>query len=373
MSPSSILCKIFRCLPIKEKKILFMSYYGEKYGCNPLYISEYLAENRKDWDIIWAFTKPEDHQNIKARTVRYRSLLYFYELSTCQVILTNYRMTADFRKRKGQLYIQTWHSSLRLKMIEKDAVSTLPANYIEMAKKDSQQIDALLSGCEKSTEIFRRSFWYEGPIIPTGTPRMDMLIQQNENLRNQCKKKLGIDTKEKVLVYAPTFRKDNTLKYYDIDFIQLRDSLERKWSGNWKIILRLHPHLVNLSKQISEGKPYILDATDYDNIQELLLIADVVISDYSSLIFDFAFTRKPCILYVPDLEDYTRNDRGLYFDINALPFPKTMNNVELTKCIDSFDFSIYHHDLEAFMTKIGSYEDGHACERVVNYIEDTVG
>ena len=372
MNTTSIICSFLRILPIKKKKILFIGYYGEKYGCNPMYISEYMVQYKKDWDIVWAFTHPETHQDTKTRTVRYRSLRYFYELSTSQVIVTNYRMTSDFKKRKGQLYIQTWHSSLRLKMIEKDAEDTLPANYIEMAHKDSRQIDALLSGCEKSTEIFRRSFWYEGPIIPTGTPRMDLLINKDEGKRNLYKSKLGIAQDEKVLVYAPTFRKDNTLKYYDIDFQRLNDSLEKKWGGKWRIILRLHPHLVNLSRQISEGNDYIIDATDYDNIQELLLIADVVISDYSSLIFDFAFTLKPCILYVPDLEDYTRNDRGLYFDINVLPFPKTMNNEELNQCIVSFNTKEYLKDVENFMKEIGSYEDGHACEKIVKYIEEAI-
>ena len=119
---------------MRRKKILFMSYYGSQYGCSPKYLSQYMVASCLGWDIVWVFTNPEKYEIDGVRKVRYLSLRYFYELCTAQVIVTNYRMTKLFRKRKNQLYIQTWHSSLRLKAIEQDAESTLPPHYVEMAR-----------------------------------------------------------------------------------------------------------------------------------------------------------------------------------------------------------------------------------------------
>ena len=113
------------------------------------------------------------------------SLKYFYELCTAKVIITNFRTTNIFKKRKNQYYIQTWHSSLRLKQIEKDAEDSLPESYIEMAKEDSKKCDLLLSGCRYSTDIFKRAFWYDGEIFEYGTPRNDLLINSDkEYIRN---------------------------------------------------------------------------------------------------------------------------------------------------------------------------------------------
>ena len=172
-----------------------------------------------------------------------------------------------------------------------------------------------------------------------------------------------------MLLYAPTFRKDNSLRYYDINFNQLLKVLEGKGS-KWKVLLRLHPHLRDYSQQLVGNDPNIIDTTAFDDIQELLYVADVVISDYSSLIFDFALTKRPCLLYVPDLEEYTSKDRQLYFDINKLPFPICKNNEELQYVVDVFNLKEYQKDVDAFLSGIGSYETGHSCENVMKLIEN---
>ncbi|MBQ8047210.1 MAG: CDP-glycerol glycerophosphotransferase family protein [Prevotella sp.] len=363
---------IFQLFPIQKRKIFFLSYYGSQYGCNPKYLSMYMVEHCKDWDIVWGFTEPDRHHIDGIRKVRYLSLRYFYEQCTSQVFVTNYRMNSYYRKRKGQLYLQTWHSSLRLKMIEGDAESTLPAHYVTMAKRDSLQTDALLSGSRYSTEIFKHSFWYTGPIVPTGTPREDIMFADNPTLRGQILRKLGISEHKYVALYAPTFRKDNSLKCYNINFDRFTHVLSAKFGGEWIVLLRLHPHLHDYSQQLLQNTDLVTDATKYDDIQELLFVADVVISDYSSLIFDFVLTGRPCLLYVPDLEQYTKSDRNLYFDIEGLPFPVCRDNDELEKKIMTFDEIYYTKGIKKFNDSIGSYETGHACENVMKYIETTL-
>ena len=353
---------LFRILPIKRTNILFIGYYGSQYGCSPKYLSQYFSKNDKNIKITWAFTQPQKYNIENIYPIRYYSLRYFYELATSKVIISNYRLPEYFKKRNNQLYIQTWHSSLRLKMIENDTVNTLPESYVKMAKYDSSQIDLLLSGCKFSSEIFKRAFWYDGEIFECGTPRCDILFDQNENNIKTIKNKIGLKSDDKILLYAPTFRKGNNLSAYDIDFKRVLNELNQQ--ENWKVLIRLHPHLQDYSAELVKNNDYVIDVTKYDDIQELLLISDLLISDYSSLMFDFTITKKPCVLYTSDLEEYLKKDRNLYFNIYELPFPICQDNNELVETIKSFDIEKYIIALNKFNLKIGSFEDGNASKRV---------
>jgi CDP-glycerol glycerophosphotransferase len=363
---------VFRCFPIHEKKIFIYSYYGSQYGCNPKYISQYIVnQNSKiKYDIVWAFTNLKTKQQVQGiRKVKTMSLRYFYELYTSKVIITNYRTTDLFMKRKHQYYIQTWHSSLRLKQIEKDAENSLPYNYIKMAKKDSLKCDLLLSGCQLSTDIFKRAFWYKGEIFEHGTPRNDIFFQDPSEMRKQILDELNIPSNTKIVLYAPTFRQDGALDVYDLNYNLVRQKLQQRYGGNWVFLVKLHPHLIAKSKQLTFGKS-IIDVTSYDDIQELLNIADILISDYSSLIFDFGLTQRPCFLYIPDLYKYVENERNLYFDIAELPFLGAISNQELVDKIESFNEKKYQKELANFLAGIGSFENGKACEVLLKKIEE---
>lgn len=357
--------RIFNCLPIRNNKIFLYSYYGSQYGCSPKYISEYLVKNYPDkYDLVWAFNDIESKKEIRGiRKVKIMSLRYFYELCTSKVVITNFRSTKMFKKRKNQYYIQTWHSSLRLKQIEKDTEDTLPPHYVQMAKEDSKKLDLLLSGCKFSTDIFKRAFWYDGEILEHGTPRNDILFKNQNDLKNRIKDKLNVNRDKKIILYAPTFRKNNDLEIYNIDYSKIINKLKEKFGGEWIFLVKLHPHLISKSNQLVY-RENVLDVTKYDDIQELLSITDVLISDYSSLMFDFALTKRPCFLYVPDLDEYIRNDRKLYFNINELPFISVKSNDELASEITNFDTIKYKEDLEKFLNNTGSFEEGKCCEKL---------
>ncbi|MCM3665238.1 CDP-glycerol glycerophosphotransferase family protein [Mesobacillus subterraneus] len=369
---SLVIIYLFNCLPIKKNKVFLFSYYGSQYGCSPKYITEYILKTYpKDYfDLVWAFNDPDSKVDIEGiRKVKTMSLRYFYELCTSKVLITNFRTTDLFIKRKEQYYIQTWHSSLRLKQIEKDAEGNLPASYVQIAKKDSKKCDLLLSGCDYSTEIFKRAFWYGGEIFKYGTPRNDILVHANNDMRSSILFKLNIPSSCKVAFYAPTFRKDKNLDVYNLDFSKVKETLAKRFGGEWIILVKLHPHLMSVSNQIT-ANDLVMDVTQYDDIQELLSITDFLISDYSSLVFDYSVTKKPCFLYVPDLEDYTQNERGLYFDLRELPFTSVLNNEELMRKIQSYDETVYRKELESFLSKIGSYEDGYAAKNLATRLEE---
>lgn len=357
---------IFRLFPLKKNTVLLFSYYGEQYSGSPKYIGTYLSEHT-DLKVVWAFVQPGKYAGIRGKVVRYGHIAYYLTLATAETIITNYRMTEEFRKRQGQKYIQTWHSSLRLKQIEKDAEDTLPENYISMAKTDSQQIDILLAGSQKSKEIFERAFWYDGMIAKTGTPQCDILLNHDAEIVRRVKQYYHIPENAHVALYAPTFRKNHNTSVYDLDTEAVLGALKVRFGGEWFLLMRLHPHLINQIDcfQYSEN---VLQATDYDDVQELLCATDFLISDYSAIMFDYSVTRKPCMLYTPDLEDYTAKDRNLYFNIQELPFVCFERQGEMLTAIRTFNEHDYQNRLELFLNSIGSYDDGKACERVYRLI-----
>lgn len=362
---------IFNLFPIKNNKVFLLSYYGAQYGCSPKYISEYLVNNypKGRFDIVWAFNDIESKQSIKGiRAVKTMSLKYFYELCTSKVIITNFRTTDLFIKRKNQYYIQTWHSSLRLKQIEKDAENSLTDNYVSMAKKDSKKIDLLVSGCRYSTEIFKRSFWYNGEIFEHGTPANDILLNNNSEIKREIKQKLKISEDCKVILYAPTFRKNMSLDVYNLDYEKVIEAVEQKFTGKYILLIRLHPHLTIISRKIKDCQN-IRNVTSYDDVQELMLISDILITDYSSVMFSFLLTKKPCFLYTPDLQEYKSNDRDLYFDIDKLPFIKSENNEEIIKNINLFDKDKYLKEIDKMIDYIGSFDDGNASKYIAERLE----
>lgn len=353
----------WRKMPIQKNKIILWSDDFKSFGCSPKYIALYLAEHfTGKYDIVWVL---EQEKPVPAdfpagiRLVRYFSMEYLKEIATAKVVVCNHR-TSDyhfFYKRPGQYYIQTWHSSLRLKKIEGD-VPQLPDAYIRHAKQDSQKIDLLLSGCRFSTDIFRRAFWYEGEILEKGTPRCDSFFADSTAAKEKVYHHFGIPSGTKLALYAPTFRNEKAASLYGFD----PDRLQKSLGEEWCIGCRLHP---NLNAEIPER--IAIPMSKYPDMQELLCACDLLITDYSSSMFDMAIARKKCALYLPDLKQYMANERGLYFDIQDLPFPKAENMDML--CSAVIDFSGYEERCAAFLEKIGSYECGSAASEVADRIE----
>ena len=355
--------------PIKNNKIILWADSFKHFGCNPKYIALYLLKNYpRKFDFVWVFANgveiPQDFPE-GIRVVRYFSVNYLKELHTAKFIICNMRtgFSHMWNKRNGQIYIQTWHSFLRLKRVEKDASETLPEDYIKIAKLDSLKIDLLISGCAFSTEIFKRAFWYEGEILECGTPRNDILINCSKTIRNKVFDCYGIKKNKKLLLYAPTFRKEKKADLFGMDFDLIRNALKNNCSDDWVMAYRLHP---NIYQQVEYSD--CVSMTDYSDMQELICAADILITDYSSCMFDMAIAKKPCFLYVPDLDSYIEEERKLYFDIFDLPFPVTKSMGELCNIVLNFDFGRYYKRLNDFIDKIGSYENGIASQCVSKYI-----
>ena len=364
------LIKIYSALPLKRNKIILWSNGFRSYGCNPKYITEYLLENYPNQlDIVWVISSivdvPESiPQNV--RVVRYFSRAYLYELHTAGFVICNARTddTYFWEKRKGQVYIQTWHSSLRLKTIEKDAEKTLSERYIQAAKSDSKKIDYIISGCAFSSRIFKDAFWYDGKILECGTPRIDYLLKEAN--KKEIFKKTDFSEEYRYILYAPTFRTDDAYQY-NVDFEKLVGACEERFGGKWKVLYRLHPNL--LFKMKEQTLPSVcIDVCKYSDMQELIVISDFMITDYSSCMFDMMYMKKPCLLYMPDFDEYTERERALYFDIKELPFLKAYTEDEVFDAVKNFDSVKYEHHIESFLETIGCFENGTACRSIAELI-----
>ena len=276
-------------------------------------------------------------------------------------------------KKKGQYYIQTWHGAFPLKYIEKEVEEQLTAHYVKLSKEDSKRTDLLLSGCKLESEIMRSSFWYSGEIFECGVPRNDIFFHSNIDTINELKDKYGILRDTRIILYAPTFRDSGDISVYNIDAKRIVASLEEKTSLKWVFIIRLHPNVSDKASNFDYNQ-IIINGSVYPDAQELIVMSDILITDYSSIMMDFGLMRKPVFLYIPDIDLYKNNNRGLRPIFYHLPFFYCKSDEEILNAIIKYDSDKYLSILDSFIKdSYGGFDDGHACERVVERIKNVIG
>lgn len=372
----NIFSLIIRCFTrVHKGRMMCWAYTFKQYSCNPRYLTEYLLENNTEFEIFWVFRGNVDTSGVDKRIkcVRYKSLRYFLLVNTAEFFITNAR-TDPYRiywhKRKGQKYVMLWHGGVALKRIEKDAEDQLSYSYLKKAKIDSKVCDLMVSGCRFQTSLLKEKFWYDGEILERGIPRNDVFFNKarHPEMKERICHKYGISPDSRIVLYAPTFRRDKSIEPYRIDWSRVVPEL-RKIYGTEKIsiLLRLHPNLIgkaDASSLINDES--VIDVTRYHDMQELLCISDLLITDYSSSMFDITMLKKPCMLYATDIEKY---NRGYYFDFAELPFPLARNEEELIGNIRTFDSAAYDESVESFFEKhIGLCEDGNASKAIAGWL-----
>lgn len=359
--------QLLRWLPVKHNKIVLNNFHGFGYGDSPKYIAEEIIRQKLPYDLVWLVADMSMEFPPEVRKVKMQSVHASYELSTAKIIISNVKVALPYHKKRSQFYIQTWHGSMAFKAIEADAQDKLKPYYLKETKADSKLINLFLSSNSIQTQEIQTCFWYDGEIFECGSPRNDMLYKP-QDYQDKIKAQLGI-TGKKLVLYAPTFRDDHRKDVYNLDMDRLKTYLDEHFGNDWHILVRLHPNVMN--KNLFENKSYITDVTLYPDIQELLLISDVLITDYSTIIYDMAIMRKVILLYAPDLEDYKTN-RGLKPVYFKLPTRINQSNEELLEYIGRFDVSKYKHELDEFLGTLQIFDDGKASERVVEKINSVI-
>lgn len=350
---------------VRKNKIFCDSFIGSGYNGNQKYIAKELHKNHPEYEIIFAYDKDKCKKSdfpAFIKTVPLYSFKHLLALASSKFWIIDYRPLVHIHKRKNQFYIQTWHASIGTKKSEKDSESELLKKYVKNAKKDSSQIDLITCGSEQMYNFHKNAFWYSGEIMKSGCPRSDILFDKEKT--EEIKSKLGFAGK-KICIYAPTFRNSHSLESYKLDFTKVKNALEAKFSGKWKIILRLHPNMAEVD--VANLPNYVKNFSHYGDVMELLSASDALITDYSSIIYDFMLTDRAGFIYATDFSDYEK-ERGFLIDLKETPFSIAENNDELENNILNFDMESYTKAVLDFKNKMKIYEDGHASERVVEWI-----
>ncbi len=393
-------------MKVNPKQIMFISFQGD-YTCNPKYIAEELRRRNLDYEIVCSSRKaslydetfPEEFRLVEQYTVD-----YYRELGRSKLVIAN---SVEFQKKmsakkKEQCWIETWHGSLGIKRF--DASSNNGKEWVAAAKRVGKLSDYIISNSKFENEVYRGSFWPKTQILEYGHPRNDILFNQTDEKRaevlqkvfppseetdEQMQKAAQVDPNQqnetdpipqeaeeaeinyRYVLYAPTFRDSHSLTPYAVDYERLCAAMSQKFGGEWKVIVRLHPTVRKKTKKLKRSKN-VINLSSYPDIQELMLIADAAITDYSSWIYDFMLTRKPGFIFATDIESYNQ-ERGFYYPLSSTPFPIARDNDELENNILNFDDALYRSRLEEFLKDKGCFEDGNAAKRVVDLIEKIMG
>lgn len=369
-----------RLTTVKSGRVVCWAHNFKQYGCNPRYLTEYLLEHHPEMEIWWVFRKgaePKDMDH-RIRTVRFRSWQYLKLMASAEFVVTNARNDPwhiYWHKREKQKYLMLWHGSVSLKQIERDVEHKLGYSYVEKAKRDSKVCDLMVSASHLNTQLIRRAFWYDGEILECGTPRNDVLFhpERHNEFRKRLKDRFGVDPASRLVLYAPTFRSNHSIEPYRINWPKLIPQLASLLkSDNITVLLRLHPNLIGkIDTRSLQNDSRIVDVTRYHDMQELLSISDLLITDYSSSMFDFAMQHRRCLLYAVDVDEY---DRGYYFELDKLPFPLARNEEQLQRIIADFDDATYQSELDEFFTShLGLCENGQAARNIAQWMESHRG
>lgn len=363
-----------RVFPIVSNRVVLCNCLSYKYSGNPKYVSEYLKDHYpRKLDLVYIVNDINDYDYLNKqgiRTVKAHTLKQYYYEMTCKVYLTNSGGISYVPFSKKQYVINTWHGGGAYKK-DGDFESESSIFYRLETDLTARKTSIILSTNHKFTTIHidtmrvpANKFW------EIGMPRNDILIRGDEEKLKETRKNIGLN-EEKLVLYAPTYRNMNgpVAILYNIDSKRVCEALKKRFGGKWKFAMRLHPTVVNRDGIIP---PNAIDLTDYEDMQELLLAADVMINDFSSSMWDFMLTGKPCFTYAVDLQHYVDTTK-VYTPVEEWPFPKSTNNDELVESILNFDEERYREDCKRHYEALGGCETGHACEQVCKRIAEVCG
>lgn len=326
---SKLTSRLFLKMPMHKKRVVFESMWGSKYSCNPRYLYEYINDNHPDWECVWVLKDKHIPVNGNAiRTTRF-SIPYFYYMATSKYLVNNVNFHDHYEKRPGQIEIQTMHGT-PLKTLGLDVASDFPTKRKEeVFLKKCNRWDYLTVQSDFVANITERCFRFKKEFLKFGYPRTDILYtKDNPKDIAEIKEKMGLPKDKKVILYAPTWRIKNKF-----DLMIDLDSFKKSLSDEYVLILRLHHFSATGWKQPPKDD-FIYDLTDYDSIEELYLVSDMLVTDYSSVMFDYAILDRPIFLFTYDMEEYRDKLRGMYFDIEEMaPGPIVYTSEELEKAI----------------------------------------
>lgn len=369
----SVIFKIFWVFPLDEKKVIFRSSEGNKYNCNPKYISEYcMRHHSAEFKVLWLFNDTKKYSYLKETGIQIyknNSIRSIYHLCTAKFIIDNHGVQSYLPVRKGQVIINTWHGGGSYKKNKKNLTKNKAA-YLKIMK---QNTSFYISSCDKFSKCNLSDVYSENPekILPYGMARNDIFFGNFQDVMNKVKEYYNIPEKKGIILYAPTYRTYNYvdgLMKFEIDVESVRNACKTRFNKDFVFAYRLHAFVEDECGGIQKNCLYV---NDYEDMQELIAASDVIITDYSSLIWDAAIAKKPCFIFATDLEQYM-NDRDFYTPIREWPFPLAQTNKELERNILYFNDETYLSEISSHLSSMHSFENGNSAKKTVEFMESMV-
>lgn len=366
-----------KVLPADQKLVVFESFLGKQYSCNPRAIYEYLQSHHPEYKMYWSVDKRHTSQ-FEGAGIPYLkrfSLSWLLKMTRARYWVTNSRLPLWIPKPKHTVYLQTWHGTplkkLAADMKEVHMPGTTTESYKENFHAESSKWDYLISPNAYSSEIFARAFNVDtSKILETGYPRNDLLYNgNNRDTIDSLKRKLGIPSEKKIILYAPTWRDDEFYGKgkYKFEIKLDLNRLKQELGDEYVILLRLH-YLISENLDLSAYQGFAYNLSSYEDISHLYLISDLLITDYSSVFFDYANLKRPMLFYVYDIENYRDKLRGFYFDFETnAPGSLVKTSDEIIDSIKAIE-SENTVEMNRFHERFCALEDGQATRRVIEKV-----
>ena len=355
--------KLLQFLPVKKNRICLLCFDGSKIGWDAKAIVDYVNDNHLNYEMVWLVKGKEQQNAFHLDHVQfriYKSLAGIIALMTSKYVIYNIRVPQEVPFRKEQVLINTWHGFAFKKV----------GKYTDgFSLENLNRANAMTSHAAYYTEhVLKDSFEFKGDILTCGVPRNDIFFSDSRKRKaaGKAREELGIPADHKVVLYAPTFREGNIMPESQLNIRMLKESLQQRFGGTWDVVYRLHP--------IAKKAPGLdltgcIDGSDYDDMQELLCLADVLITDYSSSMWDFSLQYKPVFLFADDVDAYEQ-ERGFEVSIKDTPYIIAQNNEEMRQVVLDFDEEQYRKNTVEFFEKMGCFDEGKACQMIFDYIKD---
>lgn len=361
-----------------ERLVIFESFNGRQVSDNPKAIYDYMKEHHPEYKLVWSADRRHLENFKDVPHVMKLGVKWLFLMNKAKYWVSNSRNPGWIQKSDKTTYIQTWHGTplkkLALDMQEVKMPGTNTKKYKKNFRLETAKWDYLIAPNTFSEDIFKRAFAYSGTMIRSGYPRNDYLIQNrdNEAEKQRVREKLAIPANKKVILYAPTWRDDEYIKKGQYKFSLEMDiaTLQEKYGDEAVLVLRTH-YLVAENLDTSQFGDFVIDRSTAGDIKELYLAADVLITDYSSVFFDYSLLQRPIVFFTYDLEKYREQLRGFYFDFERFaPGAICEDNASLQIALEQIFNGTYalNEEKQQFINSFAEWEKGDASKQVAAII-----
>lgn len=355
-------------LPLKKNRIMFYANNRKGYVCNPVALMNYLLEHYPgQYDIIWVTRFPETcESNEQITVVKQRSLSYYKLFIQTKFFITNDMVDETLVKKKGQIFLTTWHGGGAYKKVGKSTLyedKTFAKNFAKWYGR----LDYFVSSCKQCTDMYAEAFGLETKqFLETGTPRNDIFFRNEIEIAARVKQFYNVPEQTHLLLFAPSFQMTAPQKEkYDREvLVQVARELEEKTGEPWIILYRSH----YLREEDKTEQAFLKDGNAYYEMQDLLYAADVLVTDYSSCIWDFSLTKRPIFVMENRLAEYEKEDRGFFVPYQKWPYIKINQLEDLTTAVLNHRKDDFSSAYEKHWEEMGTFETGTACKSIINTV-----